>query len=247
MIDRPGPVVIERRRTPRGDIQLQRRGDEYEIIENGVFIMATWNRTSEPAMVGWALGRLGPGRRRPRPAVARSGWSVLVAGLGVGYSLRAALNDTRVGRVDVVEIEPAVIDWNHGDLAAFNGSALDDPRVVVHQADVIDWLGASGGASAYDLVVLDIDNGPDWLVFGENRRLYSPTGLSAAARVTAPGGLVLVWSATRSDRLRGDLRRAIGPVSVRVYREQGEWAERLPPTHVYLARRRVTDGPEAVD
>ncbi len=268
MTDWPA-TVVERKMTPRGEIQLHRRGDEYEIVENGVFIMATWNRTSERAMVTMALGRrsvgrgsVGRGRDRSSGRESRGdGWPelrVLVAGLGVGYSLRAALDDPRVGSVDVVEIDENVVAWNRGPLAAYNGAALDDPRVRLHLADFIDWVaepvdgGAAGdrgsavdgdrgsavdGGAAYDLIVMDIDNGPDWLVFDANRRLYEAPALAAVAARTRPGGLVVVWSATRSEPLRERLRSQIGPVTTRVLREEGEPARRLPPTHVYIARK----------
>ena len=236
--------------TPRGEIQLHRRGDEYEIIENGVFIMATWNRTSERAMVTIALGRRSVGR----------GLRVLVAGLGVGYSLRAALDDPRVARVDVVEIDENVVAWNRGPLAAFNGAALDDPRVELHLTDFVEWVtrpvkndaapsrdgggtGGGGGSNsgdsggAYDLVVMDIDNGPDWLVFDANRRLYEAPALAAVAARTKPGGLVVMWSATRSEPLRARLRERVGPVTTRVLDEDAATVRKLPPTYLYIARK----------
>ncbi|MHB8945364.1 MAG: spermidine synthase family protein [Bacillota bacterium] len=252
MTDWPA-TVVERRMTPRGEIQLHRRGDEFEIIENGVFIMATWNRTSERAMVTMALGRRSLGEPR--------GLRVLVAGLGVGYSLRAALDDPRVTRVDVVEIDGIVAAWNRGPLAAYNGAALDDPRVRLHLADFVDWVagpaenaaaplrdgGGSGDSGyAYDLVVMDIDNGPDWLVFDANRRLYEAPALAAVAARTKPGGLVAVWSATRSDPLHERLRGQVGPVTTRVLREDGASARKLPPTYVYIARKAAPRAKAAV-
>ncbi|MBP2018789.1 spermidine synthase [Symbiobacterium terraclitae] len=187
------PSVIERAVTPRGEIQLQRRGEHYEVISNGCFLMATYNGESERALVDLALRRH-PGIRR-----------VLVGGLGVGYTLRAALDAPGVERVTVVEIEPKVVEWNRGPLAEVNGRALEDPRTRLVVDDLARFL--LGRPEPYDLVALDTDNGPEWTVFAGNQRLWSPEGLERLNRWLAPGGVLAFWSANPAPAFEALLRR----------------------------------------
>ncbi|HLQ71930.1 MAG TPA: spermine/spermidine synthase, partial [Bacillota bacterium] len=112
----PSVNVIERVQTPRGDIQLQRRGDHYEIISNGTFLMATYNGISEELLVSAALEKV------PHPK------RVVIGGLGVGFSLAKALQFTSVQEVKVIEIEKKIIDWNRTYLSRFSGHALENPR-----------------------------------------------------------------------------------------------------------------------
>jgi spermidine synthase len=125
---------------------------------------------------------------------------LLVGGLGVGFSLAAALAHSAVGAVHIVEREAAVIRWNRGPLAPVDGDALRDTRVVVYEADLVDWL-AAAEPEALDAICLDVDNGPDWLVNPRNGWLYGEAGLAAAARALSPGGVLAVWSAAPSPAL----------------------------------------------
>lgn len=194
------PVVIERVETPRGELQLQRRGDAYEVISNGCFLMATYNGDSERAMID--LGR------RWNPATRR----VLVGGLGVGYTLRAALDAPQVEQVTVVELEPAVAAWNRGPLAPCNGHALADPRTRLVVEDLARFL--EGEPQPHDLIALDTDNGPDWLVFDSNQGLWNEAGLRRLNRWLAPGGVLAFWSASASPGFEGLLRSCYGEVGV---------------------------------
>jgi len=117
------PLVLERTQGLGGEIQLQKRGEHFEIIYNGVFLMATYNGLSERLMVRRALELLGPERE----------CRVLIGGLGVGYSLQEALLWPRVKAVKVVEIEPAVVRWNRTYLKEINGRALEDRRLAVEE------------------------------------------------------------------------------------------------------------------
>lgn len=192
-----------------GELVLRRRGDLLEIVANGVFLMDSADGTSERLLVTAAADRM--------PAPGR----VLVAGLGVGFSLAAALRHPAVGAVHVVEREAAVVRWNRGPLAPVHGDALADPRVRVHVADVVDWL-AQAPPSALDAVCLDVDNGPDWLVSPGNGRLYDDAGLAAAARALAPGGVLAVWSAAPSPPFEERLGAWFGRVErVEVARPRG--------------------------
>ncbi|GAA0940727.1 spermidine synthase [Pseudonocardia zijingensis] len=180
--------VVERTTGHAGELVLRRVGDHHEIVANGVFLMDTRGGSSERLLVTATADRM--------PAPGR----MLIGGLGVGFSLAAALKHPAVTAVEVVEREPAVVRWNRGHLAPLHGDALADPRVTVREADVADRI-ATAEPGAFDAICLDTDNGPDWLVSPANARLYTDSGLAAAARALAPGGVLAVWSAAPSPAL----------------------------------------------
>ena len=184
--------VVERTTGLAGELVLRRDGEHHEIVANGVFLMDTRGGSSERLLVSATADRMPPPGR------------MLIGGLGVGFSLAAALTHPAVTAVEVVEREPAVIRWNRGPLAPLHGGALADPRVTVREADVADRLAAAEPAS-FDAVCLDTDNGPDWLVSPANARLYTDTGLGAAARALSPGGVLAIWSAAPSPALTARL------------------------------------------
>lgn len=191
------PVVVDRRAGVAGEVVLRRRGERYEIIANGCFLMDTSDGRSERLLVDAALQALGGDRAGP---------SVLLGGLGVGFSLaRAAAAPW--GRIDVVEREAAVVEWHRdGPLGAFSQGALADPRVTVVEDDLLDHLRRT--AAPYDALCLDIDNGPDWTVTENNGSLYSPSGLGACRNRLSPGGVLAVWSAQPSAAFEVALRSA---------------------------------------
>lgn len=193
--------IIERVTTERGELQLQRRGDTYEVISNGCFLMATYNGGSERAMVDLAADWVKP--RLPR--------RVLIGGLGVGYTLQAALSNPGVQQVTVVEIEQTVVDWNRRYLSEYNGGALDDPRVELVIADMAELL-ATPPKEPYDLILIDTDNGPDWVVFESNQTLWSARGLDWVDRWRAPGGVLAFWSAQAAPDFESLLRRRYSEV-----------------------------------
>lgn len=210
------PEIIERTHTDRGDIQLQKRNDHYEIIYNGTFLMATYNGESERLLVSSALER------------CRSPHRVLIGGLGVGFSLEEALSDPRIVQVDVVEIEEVIIQWNRQHLAPLSGHALEDPRTHVIQTDLVQWMNMAG--DTYDVISLDIDNGPDWTVSESNTGLYSEKGIHAVIRLMNPGGIVSFWSATASPQFVNYLKFFFDEVAVEsVPQERGE------PDYIYIA------------
>ncbi|MFI1972983.1 spermidine synthase [Streptomyces cinnamoneus] len=192
------PVTVERRDGPHGEVVLRRRGEHFEIIANGCFLMDTADGRSERRLVDAALAALPPDRPAP---------SVLIGGLGVGFSLARAVAEPRWGHVTVVERERAVVDWHRaGPLAAFSGGALADPRTEVVVGDLVAHLHAPG--TRYDALCLDIDNGPDWTVTDDNGGLYSPAGLAACRARLTPGGVLAVWSAQPSPAFEEALRNA---------------------------------------
>ena len=229
VVEGPSRVVLERRATRRGEIQLQLRplpggGVAYEIIANGVFLMASYNRASEIALadlaLGWRDARLGPAK-------------VLVGGLGMGFTLQAALADPTVGSVDVVEVEPAIVEWNQTHLPGLNGGCLADPRVRLVQGDVVRHLTAS--AVAYDAICLDVDNGPGWLASPGNGRLYSLNGLERLSGLLAVGGVLAVWSAAPARRFLGRLQRVFREAEAVAVPETDPWGNEAGGV-IYRAR-----------
>jgi spermidine synthase len=183
----PGAETIAGCQGRSGKLALRRRGDDLEVILNGAFLISTANEASSRALVTVAL-----------PYVPGDGLEVLIGGLGLGYALDEALACPRVARVTAVEYEPVVVDWfrrwgeGRAERAAA-GERAGRARVVV--ADVADVLAASSGA--FDLVCLDTDNGPRWLVREENSFLYLEQGVRAARDALRPGGAAVFWSPAR--------------------------------------------------
>jgi spermidine synthase len=187
--------VLSRVTTPHGEVQLQQvldHGDSdlpvYEIIFNGVFLMASYNMRSEKELARHAIDPLVNGA---------SSLSILIGGLGMGYTLRAALDYEKVTRVDVVEIENHIIDWARTYFARHNGQALSDPRVRLIRGDVRDYVTAAG--VRYDAIMIDVDNGPKRLSRDENRDLYEKPLMETIKTMLSDGGVFVLWSAHRCD------------------------------------------------
>lgn len=196
--DEERPVTLDRRDGPYGEIALRRSGGRYEIIANGTFLMDTSDGRSERLLVDAALAAL--------PA-DRADLSVLIGGLGVGFSLARAAGEPRWTRIAVAERERAVVDWHRaGPLGAFSGHALEDPRVRVVEGDLVAYV--RDADVRYDALCLDIDNGPDWTVTEGNAGLYGPAGLAACRARLEPGGVLAVWSAQPSAAFDDALRSA---------------------------------------
>jgi len=191
------PEVIDRHEGPYGEVVLRRHGGLLQIIANGCFLMDTSDGRSERLLVDAALGAL-DGRTRP---------DILIGGLGVGFSLAHAAAEPRWGRITVAEREPAIIDWHRcGPLAELSADALADPRTEIIEVDLLAHLADT--SDTYDVLCLDIDNGPEWTVTESNEGLYSPAGLASCARVLRPGGTLAVWSARPSPVFARTLRIA---------------------------------------
>ena len=249
-------TVLERGTTPEGDIQLQTRRTPqgelaYEIILNGVFIMASYNRESERALATLALEGRRDGSAQGAPGES-AGWRahgtelappegpplrVLVGGLGMGYTLQAVLAWPRVAAVDVVEIDQTLIGWNPRHFGHLNGQALDDARVRLVCADMADWLATATGP--YQAVCLDVDNGPHWLARPENARLYGVRGLRRLRGLLGDGGVLTVWSAGPDAAFQGRLRRVFGEVEALRVAETDPWGYEAEPV-IYRA---VAGGP----
>ncbi|MFJ9695321.1 spermidine synthase [Kitasatospora sp. NPDC101183] len=194
-------VTLDRREGPYGEVVLRQRGRDYEIIANGCFLMDTADGRSERLLIQAALDEL------DRTGGAE-GPSVLIGGLGVGFSLAYAAAEPRWGRIAVVERETAIIEWHRGGpLGAFSGGALEDARVEVLHTDLLEYLAAADG-ERYDALCLDIDNGPDWTVTESNDGLYGADGLAVLWHRLREGGVLAVWSAQPSPAFEEALRAA---------------------------------------
>lgn len=196
--DEARPVTLDRRDGPYGEVALRRSGGRYEIIANGTFLMDTSDGRSERLLVDAALDALPAGR---------ADLSVLIGGLGVGFSLAQAAAEPRWARIAVAERERAVVEWHRtGPLAQFSEHALQDPRVSVVEGDLVAYVHEAD--VRYDALCLDIDNGPDWTVTEGNGGLYGPAGLAACRERLEPGGVLAVWSAQPSAAFDDALRAA---------------------------------------
>ena len=192
------PVALDRREGPFGEVVLRERGSDFEIIANGCFLMDTSDGRSERLLIDAALAALPADRPEP---------SVLIGGLGVGFSLVRAAEEPRWGRIAVVEREQAIVDWHlDGPLGRISGAALADPRTEVLRTDLVDHLRTT--TERYDALCLDIDNGPDWTVTEGNGSLYSAAGVEACRTRLTPGGVLAVWSAQPSAEFESTLRNA---------------------------------------
>ena len=194
---------VHRALTPRGELVLRPRdGGHWELRANGIVVMDTREHGSERALAARALTlHHGPALR------------VLVGGLGLGYTLGEVLADPRVTRCTVVEIEPDLVRWLREGIVPHARALLADPRTEVLVADVGDAIRDLGRGSQ-DLVLLDVDNGPDHLVHDGNARLYDAGGLRDLRRVLAPGGVAAVWSASTAPALEAAMRSVFPTVEV---------------------------------
>jgi spermidine synthase len=220
-------VVVERVATPGGEMVLSRRGEEFAIRVGGVQLMCSRSHDSEDEL-GRRAGSLVRGVRAPR---------MLVGGLGLGYTLRAALEALPpTARVDVVEIVPAVVRWNRTVLGGLARHPLADPRVSVIEGDVGRVI-ADSPPGRYHAILLDVDNGPDEL-FERNGALYRRAGLLAAHAALAPGGVLAVWSSFESPTFTRWLREVGFTVEVACIRA----TQRRGPRHyIWFAHRAGAD------
>jgi spermidine synthase len=166
-----------------GELRLMQRGDEFSIMAGSTSLMTSRRSGSEETLATLACERI-KSRDKPR---------FLIGGLGMGFTLRAAL--AALGsdaRVVVAELVPAVVSWAKGPMADVFGSSLTDPRVRIEEKDVAKVIASA--ASEYDAILLDVDNGPEGLTRKANDRIYALEGLRAASAALRPRGILAVWS-----------------------------------------------------
>ena len=174
-------------------LRLMRRGDEFSIRIDGAELMNSRLSGSEEALATLALARIS----------GRAALRILIGGLGMGFTLRAAQAAAGPGaRILVAEIVPELVAWARGEMAGLFGDSLADPRLELRIEDVAETM--RGSAAPFDAILLDVDNGPEALTCPANDALYAEGGLGDAFRALAPGGVLAVWSATPD---RGFTRR----------------------------------------
>jgi spermidine synthase len=192
-------ILIDTAEVPGGGeaLRLMRRGTEITIKLGQNELMSSRLFGSEEALATLACFRI---KAQPEPRI-------LIGGLGMGFTLRAAL--AVVGpqaRITVVELVPAIIGWARGPMAELFGDSLSDPRVTLLESDVTRSIAAARGG--YDAILLDVDNGPEGLTRKSNDALYDLPGLRAAYDALRPGGVLAVWSSGPNEKFSARLRTA---------------------------------------
>jgi spermidine synthase len=177
-------IELDRAALPGGgELRLMRRGHEFVIKLGVAELMTSRLFASEEALATLAAERL-RGQSKPR---------VLIGGLGMGFTLRAALRSFGAdARIVVSELVPAVARWARGPMAELFGDCLYDRRVELVEADVAELIRAA--PPRYDAILLDVDNGPEGMTQSANDKLYSGRGFAEARAALRPGGLLAVWS-----------------------------------------------------
>jgi len=180
-----------------GELRLKQRGAEFSIMLDHNELMNSRLSGSEEALATIACEKI---RRHKTPRI-------LIGGLGMGFTLRAAL--AALGpdaRIVVAELVPAVVAWARGPMAEVFGTSLTDPRVSIRETDVGAVIRAE--ASAFDAILLDVDNGPEGLTRKTNDALYDLKGLGVARMALRPGGVLAVWSSGPNPKFTWRLRKA---------------------------------------
>jgi len=205
-------------------IKLMRRGDEYIILVDGAILMSSRMHGSEEALATFACQRV---RTLEQP-------SVLIGGLGMGFTLRATLDLLpEDAAVVVAELVPTVVEWNRGPLGPLARHPLKDKRVRVVTGDVFATLSSSLGQ--FDAVLLDVDNGPDAFSASKNAGLYDQRGIATAHTALKTEGVLAVWAA-RDDR-QFEQRLRGGGFDVQVRRPRGRLKKGGPRHTIFLSHK----------
>jgi spermidine synthase len=219
-------VEVARAESERGEVVLRRRveeraADTLELRVNGVFVMDTKETSSEIALAEAALDLVADPR------------DVVVGGLGLGFTTQRVLADPRVEQVKVVEIEDSIVGWMRDGTIPHGPALLADRRVHIVNADIV--VAVAEATSTYDLVLLDVDNGPGYLVHDSNSGVYERDFLTSTREIINPGGALVVWSANPSTELATAMEAVFGNCTEHRYDVllQGRDEEYL----LYLARR----------
>lgn len=203
-------LIAETHTPDREALTLTFEGGHHVVRVRGEILMSSRLSGSEEALARIVFAE------RPASDVSR----ILVGGLGMGFTLRAVLEEAApTAQVDVLELLQPVVDWNRGVLAPYAKQPLEDSRVVVIVGDVLAHLAAA--ARVYDAIVLDVDNGPEAFTVAANSRLYTAAGLATLHGALREGGVVAVWSAFRSPRFERLLRGAGFEVTSLTVRARG--------------------------
>ena len=196
-----------------GELRLKQRGQEFSIMLGTNELMNSRLSGSEEALATLSIERL---THQPKPRV-------LIGGLGMGFTLRAALDVLPTeSTVTVVELVPAVIAWARGPMAEIYKGSLEDRRVTIVEGDVGNAI--SKASADYDAILLDVDNGPDGLTREANDGLYSAHGLAQSRAALRPGGVLAVWSSAPDESFTRRMKQAgfaTDVKSVRAHKRSG--------------------------
>ena len=212
-------------RTPNGTrIELYRHDGAYLIRADGIELMSTRRHLSEDRLAEVACA----------PYRSAAGARVLIGGLGLGFTMRAALRALRDdAEVLVAELLAEVIEWNANPAYELSAQAMRDPRTRIVHDDIVNVLSANAGG--FDAIMLDTDNGPDGMLMSENARLYAMRGIATTVSALRPGGTIAYWSVADDPKFLDMLRRsrlAVETLRVRAHDTAG-------PMHtLYVATRR---------
>jgi spermidine synthase len=208
-------VQLDAAKTPDGEqeLRLKRRGSEFSIMLGANELMNSRLSGSEEALAKLSCRKI---EGMPSP-------KILIGGLGMGFTLRAALAELGAdAKVTVAELVPAVVAWARGPMAEVFGDCLDDPRVAIAETDV--GLLIKSARADYDAILLDVDNGPEGLTRKANDGLYDMAGLSQARAALRPGGVLAVWSSAPDAGFTRRLQRAgfaVEEAKVRAHNKRG--------------------------
>jgi len=218
-----------------GELRLTQHENDFSIHLKGVRgeLMNSRKHCSELALAELGCAHI-QGMEKSR---------VLVGGLGMGFTLAAALKATAISsQVVVAELVPEVIEWNKGPLGECAGRPLDDDRVLVHLGDVAELFKVKSvkpeqvktKQPTYDAVLLDVDNGPEGFTSAENNNLYSIESLQAIQQALHPGGVLAIWSAWHDPKFTQQLKKAGFKVETKTVRAHKGKGSRHT---IYLARK----------
>ncbi|ABD88421.1 conserved hypothetical protein [Rhodopseudomonas palustris BisB18] len=211
--------MLDTTRVPGGgELRLLRRGGEFSIRLDQTELMNSRQGGSEQALATLAFARLAQ-----RTTTSQSAPRILIGGLGMGFTLRAALAASGPdAAIEVAELVPAVVAWARGAMAEVFGDSMADPRLAIIDGDVGAPIRA--GKARYDAILLDVDNGPDGLSRAGNDALYDAIGLRAAHQALRAGGVLAVWSSGPDPSFSRRLRQAgfaVEEVPVRAMGKRG--------------------------
>jgi len=208
-----------------GELRLTRRGDEFSMHLKGAggILMTSRVHGSELALAELGCAHI-QGKENTR---------VLVGGMGMGFTLAAALKAiSKNSKVVVAELVPEVIEWNKGPLGECAGRPLNDHRVVVNLGDVTELFKTK--QPVYDAVLLDVDNGPESFTHADNNKLYSSESLQAIQKTLKPGGVLAIWSAWHDPKFSLHLKKVRFKVETKTVRAHKGKGRRHT---IYLARK----------
>ena len=218
--------LLSSTRTPdnKSELTLYQRDTEYSIRVNGLELMNSRMFRSEQMLAKLSC----------REVADRHKACVLIGGLGMGYTLSAALRSLHADAdVLVAELVPSVVEWNQGVLGALADDPLEDSRVTVRIKDVVHVIRSS--TSAFDAILLDVDNGPDSMAQEGNDELYSLSGVSMIHRALRPGGVVAVWSASPDSGFTQRLKTS--SFHVIEHKVRGRTQKKGPVHTIWIAKK----------